>query len=241
MYKLICLCCLCVSTSFVSAQQLNANLKIEPVSKDVYLYTTYNLYNGSRISANALYVVTDAGVVLIDSPWDSTQFQPLLDTIMARYNKKVVLCIATHFHADRTGGLDYYSRQGIRTYTTKMTDELSTTRGMKRARFLVSKDTVFKVGQYEFQTFYPGPGHAPDNIVIWLKSQELLYGGCLIKSTADKTLGNLGDANVKEYANSVQKVKEKYSSAKLIIPGHNDWHDKESLNHTLKLARDLAK
>jgi mRNA degradation ribonuclease J1/J2 len=72
--------------------------------------------------------------------------QPLLDSIKLKHNKSVVLCIATHFHSDRTAVLEYYKQQGIKTYTTVLTDELSKKNNKKRAEFLISKDTVFNVG-----------------------------------------------------------------------------------------------
>jgi metallo-beta-lactamase class B len=151
----------------ISAQPANNNLKISPLTGDFYIYTTYNLYKGNPYPANGMYLVTNKGVVIFDSPWDTTQFQPLLDSIKLKHNKNVILCIATHFHEDRTGGLEYYKQQGIKTYTTRKTDELSKTKGMKRSEFLLDKDTVFTIGQYSFQTYFPGEGHAPDNIVIW--------------------------------------------------------------------------
>lgn len=215
------------------------NLKISHLTGDFYVYETYGSYKGQRISANAMYLVTAQGAVLFDTPWDTTQFQPLLDSIKARHNKNAVLCIATHFHDDRTGGLEYYRRKGIRTYTTRQTDELSKRRGMKRAEFLIDGDTVFTVAEYSFQTYYPGEGHTSDNIVIWFDKQKILYGGCLIKSVADSNLGNLADANQKAYAQTIKNVQAKCGKPQYIITGHNDWINTASLEHTLQMAVKL--
>lgn len=223
----------------IFGQQPDSNLKISHLTGDFYVFTTYNYYKGNRIPANGMYLLTDKGAVLFDSPWDTTQFQPLLDSINTRHNKKVVLCIATHFHEDRTGGLEYYKQQGIKTFTTRQTDELSQKRGMKRAEFLIDSDTVFTAGQYLFQTYYPGHGHAPDNIVIWFEKEKILYGGCLIKSVEDNNLGNLGDASVADYSATIKKVQEKCKKPKHIITGHNDWTNTRSLKHTLRMAQQL--
>ena len=225
------------TTSIVFAQE--EKLKISHLTGDFYVYTTYNLYKGNPVPANGLYVVTNDGVIMIDSPWDTTQFQPLLDSIRVKHQKNVTLCIATHFHDDRTAGLAYYKQRGIKTYTTKQTDELSKTRGMKRAEFLITNDTTFTVGQHSFQTIYPGPGHAPDNIVIWFAQAKVLYGGCLIKSTDDTSLGNLGDANIKKYAATLRNVQSLCKKPKYIIPGHSGWESVKSLEHTLKMAEKL--
>ena len=84
-----------------------------------------------------------------------------------------------------------------------------------------------------------GPGHAPDNIVIWFEKEKILYGGCLIKSIEDTTLGNLSDADIKAYATTIENVQRTCKKPKHIITGHNDWTNTKSLKHTLEMARQL--
>jgi hypothetical protein len=72
-------------------------------------------------------------------------------------------------------------------------------------------------------TYYPGPGHASDNIVIWFETERVLYGWCLVKSVDDNSLGNLSDANVPAYPKTIRNVINKCKRPRYIIPGHNDW------------------
>jgi metallo-beta-lactamase class B len=236
---IITACLFFLSTVF--GQKTEPGLKISHLHGDFYIYTTYNSYKGSQVSANGMYLVTKDGVVLFDTPWDTTQFQPLLDSIQSKHHKNVVLCIATDFHSDRTGGLEYYRKQGIKTYTTKKIDALSAKNGMKRAAFLMNKDSLFSIGQYSFKTFFPGQGHTAVNIVIWFEKEKILYGGCLIKSAEDDDLGYLGDANVHAYAATIRNVQEKCPQPKFIIVGHGDWTNTNSLQHTLLMAEKLKK
>ena len=229
------------SISFVFGQTTKAKLIITQLTNDFYIYTTYNTYEGEQIPANGMYCITKNGVVLFDTPWDTTQFQPLLDSIKFKHNKTVTMCIATHWHSDRTEGLEYYKKQGIKTYTTLLTDELSKTNNKKRAEYLMTKDTVFNVGEYSFETYYPGEGHTTDNIVVWFNKEKILYGGCLIKGADDKNLGYLGDANEKEYATTLKKVQVKCTNPKFIIISPNDWNNLKSLKHSIKLAKKLQK
>lgn len=241
MRKIILTIAFIISLTNSFGQGSDSNLQITRLNGDFYIYTTYNLYKGDKIPANGMYLVTSEGVVLFDTPWDPAQFQPLLDSIKLKHNKSVVLCVSTHFHDDRTAGLEYYSQQGIKTYTTVLTDELSKKNNMKRAEFLIAKDTVFNIGQYSFETFYPGQGHTSDNIIIWFKKQKILYGACLIKSVEDEDLGYLGDANQTEYASTLKNVQKKCQQPKYIIVGHGDWTDVKSLEHTLTMAEELKK
>lgn len=217
-------------------QTNHPQLEISRLTGDCYVYTTYNdPGNGSLFPSNSMYIVTTDGVVLIDTPWDTTQFQPLLDSIAARHHKKVIMCISTHFHADRTAGLEYYRQQGIKTYTSRRTDEFSIIKNEKRSEFIMDQDTTFRIGQYTFQTYYPGQGHSPDNIVVWLPKEKVLYGGCFVKSTEASGLGNLGDANPAAWVKSVKRVERKFRKPKYIIPGHQSWASRKSLEYTLEL------
>lgn len=218
--------------------QTSDALKISPLTGDFYIFTTYQTYKDAKVPANGMYVVTDEGVVLIDTPWDKTQLQPLLNYIKEKHNKDVVMTVSTHFHEDRTNGIEFLKTKGVKTYTTKKTDELSQKKGYERAEFLLEKDTEFKIGQYKFQTYYPGEGHAPDNIVVWFPNERILYGGCFIKSTEADDIGNLSDANIDEWSNSIKNVQKKFKNPKFVIPGHDGWSSTKSLKHTLKLIKE---
>jgi metallo-beta-lactamase class B len=225
------------TTSF--AQTNPVKLKIEQLTGDFYIYTTYNAYEGDKIPAHGMYVVSDQGVILFDTPWDTTQFQPLLDSIKTRHHKNVVMCLATHWHSDRTEGLAYYKQRGIKTYTTTLTDELSKKNNKKRAEYLLDKDTTFTLGQHSFETYYPGEGHTLDNIVVWFSKEKILYGGCLIKGADAENLGYLGDANETAYETTLKRVRKKCPDPKFIVVSHHDWRNPNSLKNSIKLAKRL--
>ncbi len=220
------------------AQKNNYPLEITHLKDNFYVYVSYGTYKGERYPANAMYLVTNKGVVLFDTPWGEQYYQPLLDSIWKKHHKKVILCISTHFHTDRTGGLKYYRSKGIKSYATHLTDSMCFEHHENRARYLIPNDTVFNIGGYRFQTFYAGPGHTIDNIEILFPKEKILYGGCFIKSVDEKTLGNLDDANVKEWGNSLQKLRDKFPYPEYVICGHNNWHNTSSIQHTMNMVKE---
>jgi glyoxylase-like metal-dependent hydrolase (beta-lactamase superfamily II) len=219
------------------AQLRKPALIISHLTGDFYVYTTYRLLNGSPYPSNSMYLVTDKGVVMIDTPWDTTQFQPLLDSIEKRHQKKVIMCIATHFHADRTAGLAFLRQKGIKTYSSKLTFDLCKEHNEKQAEYYFINDTTFTFGNYSFQTFYPCEGHTKDNIVVWFDKDKILYGGCLVKSTESNGLGNIEDANIPSWSATIVNVIDKFPEYKFVIPGHLGWSDNNGLQHTLELLR----
>ena len=124
MKRLILLIIGIIFSSFLFCQTPEGKLKISHLTGDYYIFTTYKSLNGTIFPANGMYVVTENGIVLIDTPWDTTQFQPFCDSILKRHNKKVILCLATHFHDDRTGGFDFFKGIGAKTYSSKQTFDL---------------------------------------------------------------------------------------------------------------------
>lgn len=235
----LCFLAFALSGNVIEAQ--DAKLKIEHLTENFYIYTTYNFYKNNKIPANGMYLITDKGVILFDTPWDSTQCQPLLDSIKHRHNKSVIMCLATHWHDDKTTGLEYYRQLGIKTYTTTLTDSLCKINNKKRAEFLMTKDTSFTVGEYSFEIYYPGQGHTIDNIVIWFEKERILFGGCLIKGAEAEDLGYLGDGNTEEYETTLKRVKHKFPKPNYIIVSHHNWKSLKALNHSIKMAKKLKK
>lgn len=218
-------------------KKTSENLKISHLIGDYYIFTTYKPINGNPFPSNGMYCLTDKGVVLFDTPWDTTQFQTLLDSIANRHNNKVVACIATHFHDDRTAGLEYYKSKSVKTYSSKQTFDLCKQHNEKQAEFYFTNDTTFNFGNHSFQTYYAGEGHTKDNIVVWFNDAKILYGGCLVKSTDNNGLGNIADANLNEWSATIKNLMKKYPKPTYLISGHFGWASNEGLHHTLKLLR----
>ena len=217
------------------------SIAISHLTGDFYIYTTHRLLNGKMIPSNSMYLITDKGAVMFDTPWDTTQFQPLLDSIQVRHHTNVVLCIVTHFHDDRTAGLDFLKQKGITTFSSKQTFDLCKEHNEKQARYFFTKDTTFMIGNHRFLTYYPGEGHTKDNIVIWFDDEKVLYGGCLVKSTEANDLGYLGDANLSEWAATIANVIKRFPNPRYVIPGHFGWADNKGLERTLRLLEDHEK
>lgn len=215
-------------------------LEIHPLTPEVYVFITYQhigVMGNLRFPANGLYVVTPEGVVLLDTPWDTTQLQPLLDSIERRHRLPVVMSISTHYHEDRTAGIDYYRERDIATWSSEATAARCSEVGFPRAAHLFASDTTFVVGGRSFQTYYPGPGHTTDNIVVWLPEWRVLYGGCFIKSTESTDLGNIANADLAAWPGSARRTLRRFRRPEYVIPGHSGWQDADGLKHTLRLLR----
>ncbi|WP_407481885.1 BlaB family subclass B1 metallo-beta-lactamase [Elizabethkingia meningoseptica] len=225
-------------TGFNAFGQETPEVKIEKLKDNLYVYTTYNTFNGTKYAANAVYLVTSKGVVVIDSPWGEEKFKNFTDEIYKRHGKKVIMNIATHSHDDRAGGLEYFKSLGAKTYSTKMTDSILAKDNKPRAQYTFDNNKSFKVGKDEFQVYYPGKGHTADNVVVWFPKDKVLVGGCIIKSGDSKDLGFLGEAYVNDWTQSVHNIQKKFPNVQYVVAGHDDWKDQTAIQHTLDLISE---
>ncbi|WP_448550301.1 DIM/SIM/IMP family subclass B1 metallo-beta-lactamase [Thalassotalea fusca] len=219
----------------VFADNTEQPLKIIPLADDLYHYTSYKHVDGfGLVPSNGLIVVNGNDAFLIDTPWTDQDTAQLLNWIT---EKKLSLkgSISTHWHADRSGGINYLNQQGIKTYATSQTNQL-----LKLNAKAMASSTLNAVHNVLFhdkiETYYPGAGHSSDNIVVWLPKHQLLFGGCLIKSLSSKSLGDVGDADINAWPVSVANVQAKYPSVKTVIPGHGKTGDDSLLRHTRALT-----
>jgi metallo-beta-lactamase class B len=79
-----------------------------------------------------------------------------------------------------------------------------------------------------------GQGHTSDNIIGYIPSENALFGGCLIKALG-ATKGNLTDANIREWSETVELIKKEISKLEIVIPGHEKNGGKELLEYTIEL------
>lgn len=101
------------------------------------------------------------------------------------------------------------------------------------------KDSLtVKLGNMDLCCYYPGGGHSADNIVVWIPSEKILFGGCMVKSVKAKGLGNLSDAVPNEWTSTINKLITRYPDVNWVIPGHGAIGGKELLLHTQDLLQN---
>lgn len=219
------------------AQADNLHIRITPLSENFYIHTSFKLLGKDTFPSNGLFVVTENSVLLFDTPWTEEQTKELIDSIQIIFKKQIRFCLVSHFHDDRTGGLDVLKNIHVKTYSSKATKVLCIKNNEKYADYTFVNDSLFSVDSLYFETYFPGEGHTEDNLVVWFPESKILYGGCIVKSLESKSLGNLKDANLNQWPLAIENILNKYPEIKYVIPGHYAWGDRKLLTHTYELIK----
>jgi metallo-beta-lactamase class B len=194
-------------------------ISMSEITPDIYVHTSYKLYDNIPVPSNGMIINTSAGIVLIDTGWDEAQTEQLLVWIKKRFKKKITFAIVTHAHEDRIAGLRILEKNNIKVLSTRKTADKIELLKYPKPKFYLPSDTTIKAGSTFIRTFFPGEGHTEDNIVVYLQNEKLLFGGCLIKSCEAQSLGYIKDANLDQWGETLIKVKEIFTDVKIIIPG----------------------
>lgn len=237
-YLLILLVCLVGGVAVFAAGDPN-KVELTKINEQIWVHTSYADYMGSLIPSYGLLALTNTGIVLVDTPWTNDQTQELLKLVKDRFHQPIKLAIFSHWHPDRIGGIDSLSAAHIKTASTTATAELAVKAGFQKPqRMLHPQVEVFQVGDLSLETYFPGPGHTMDNIVVYFPQLKVLYGGCLVKPLNMTNLGNMADGDVIQYPNTIQNIIRRYPQARIVIANHgtSPMGDFGLLKHTLQLA-----
>jgi metallo-beta-lactamase class B len=189
--------------------------------------------DASGIPSNGLIFSTKNGLVLIDTAWSESQTEAILRYGDEHLKQPWLGAVITHDHADRAGGLGALLRRRIPVAALDLTVASLEKRGVRGVTALFAAARGAHKDARGFEAFYPGPGHAPDNIVV--KMEDVVFGGCLIKSAAATDLGFTGDANLAAWPAAVRRVSERYGKT-TVVPGHGPVDATGAIyDHTLKL------
>ena len=210
-------------------------IQIDSINNNLFVYQTFNSFNGVEYNANSMYLVTDKGIILFDVPWQKSQYQELNDMLQEKYNLPVIAVFVTHSHDDRAGDLSFYNDLNIPTYATALTNSKLKKEGKATSKFEIELGKTYKFGKEKFVVEYFGEGHTSDNVVVWFPKYKVLNGGCLIKGADAVNLGYIGEANVDEWPKTIQKLVTKHPKIKQVIPGHDNWKVPGHIENTFKL------
>lgn len=210
--------------------------------------------------SNALAVrMGNGSVVLASSPYETQGTRAMLEWLRSEWGQLRGVAFNTHFHFDGTGGNAAYRDAGIETYASELTQTLLQEKGEsmramasalfeagpKRTRvakleivparytFGAADGLSLVIRDEEVRVLFPGPAHAPDNVVVWFPARRLLFGGCMVK-TGD-AIGYLGDSNLERWEAALKVLQT--LEPEVVVPGHGAPGGPELLDNTVRLVR----
>ena len=218
---------------------LGDDLRVRPLTEGLWLYESDTQWGSRTVPANGLIVHDRDEIAVIDTPWTEEQTARLLDWVAEELKAPVVALLGTHFHPDAFGGIAEAHRRGIVTWGHALTGEHALENDREVPKRTFDDRQILSVGGQRVEAVYLGPGHSPDNFMVWLPARRILYGGCALKAASWTSLGYLGDADLERWPAMLEAAARTFDAV-TVIPGHGPPGGPELFAHTLDLLQRQA-
>ena len=212
-------------------------LKLIKLSESSILHISYlQVPRFGKVACNGVVFTDQNKALIVDTPANNEAANELKHWIQNTSNMEIIGVVASHFHEDCLGGLAIFHKEDIDSYSHEKTQLLAKSQNYSIPKIGFKSEMKLTLGNSRVVLNYFGEGHTSDNITAYYEKDQILFGGCLIKSLKSGK-GNLDDANTLEWSDSVSKIYSVYEDLKYVIPGHGQVGSNELLRHTIDMFK----
>lgn len=213
------------------------DLIVMQITENCFVHISFLQTNDfGNVPCNGLIVTSNNEAIIFDTPTNDKNSEELINWIKETLKCKINAIIPGHFHEDCLGGLKAFDKNNISSFAYFKTIELAKENNVNVPKNSFKDSLTLKVGDEIVTAKFFGEGHTKDNIIGYFPSENVMFGGCLIKEI-NASKGYLDDANVNDWSATVEKVKKEYPDVKIVIPGHGEYGDKKLLGYTIALFK----
>ncbi len=215
----------------------SSSLQIKKITEQSFIHITFlETEDYGKVACNGMVIISDKEAVVLETPVDNKASEELISWIENEQQANVKAVIVHHFHIDCLGGLAAFHQKQIPSFANQLTIDLAIQKGYEPPAHSIAGGHIIHIGNSRISSHFLGPAHTEDNMVSYVEDDKILFGGCMIKSIGAKR-GNIADANVYEWSNSVNRVKSEYPEISTVVPGHGEEGGSELLDYTIELFR----
>ena len=203
-----------------------------------------NLYLLTGGGGNSAALVTDLGVVLVDTKlagWG----QPMLDKIRTVTTKPVTTIINTHAHADNTGGNEFFptSVEIIAQENTRLNmDKMEVFKGPKvnfLPKLMFKDKMTIGSGKERIDLYYFGAGHTGGDSWVVFPALRVMHAGDMIETRQPPIIDAPSGGSGLAYPTSLAKAAAGIKNVDTIITGHGPVLGMKDLEEYAEFNKDF--
>ena len=209
-------------------------LEIIKLSEQSYLHVSYiKTDNKGFIPCNGYIYANGGEAIIFDTPLNDSISNQLIDFVQDDLGLRIKGVVLNHSRKDASGGINAFTKANIPSYAHEHTAALLIKDSIAITHTFTMTQEI-ALGNKTVENFYPGTAYSIDNIISYIPSEGVLYGGDMVKALhAPK--GNLTDTYEDTWSTTVEQVKSHFPDVRLVIPGHGQIGDQELLEYTIGL------
>ena len=216
------------------------DMPFKQVAPGIYAFigeTGLRTYENEGMNGNAGFIVTQAGVVVVDSGSSFQVAQKIHAAIRKVTKQPVKYVVNTGSQDHRWLGNGYFKAQGAEIIAAAAAVEDMNARGAMQMEGLkgelkekfagtelvlptktFEKERVLKLGGRDIRILHFQPAHTPGDSIVWLPQEGVVFAGDLV--FVDRLLGVLPFSSAGGWLASFEEMAK--LKPRLIIPGHGE-------------------
>ena len=145
------------------------NLTLHKLSEQSYIHTQGN--------NNWLVYFNKGEAIIVSTPESDVETQNLIDWVKNEQKAKIVGYIIDRWHTDAMEGLDIVKQNEIKSYSYELTRAIAKVKGLPIPEIGFDPKIELSVGGNKVICHFFGESHTKDGIVVWIPSEQILFGG----------------------------------------------------------------
>lgn len=207
-----------------------AGASTQKIAPDLYAYISDN-----DASANSTFLVSDQGILVVDTGLNAQEGQKLLAEIRKVSSAPVRWIVNTHYHPDHRGGNGVVGPDAV-IISTEFTRKQA---GSKAPEYALNETlgadglTLF-VGGHEVRIYHPGPAHTMGDAVVYFPDQHAIATGDLFLTNSCPAMD---EGDMENWIRALDHMLE--LPVEHIVPGHFEVATKAQMQSFRNYLADL--
>ena len=222
---------------------VTASASVHKIGPDLYAYISDN-----DSSANSTFLVSDQGILVVDTGLNAQEGRRLLDEVRKISSAPVRWIVNTHYHPDHRGGNIVVGPNAIvistletRLATLHMQAAQAEETGQKppaeyglNETFRFTRGPTLYVGGHEVQIYHPGSAHTRGDAVVYFPDQHAIATGDLFLTNSCPAMD---DGDMENWIKALDQILA--LPVEHIVPGHFELATKTELQRFRNYLADL--
>ncbi len=228
---------------FLYFSVLCAAASVQKIGPDLYAYISDN-----DSSANSTFLVSDRGILVVDTGLNAQEGRKLLAEIRKISPAPVRWIVNTHYHPDHRGGNSVVGPDAVIISTDETraavlrtqkeqagkTEEKPETEYQLNEVFLGRKALTLFVGEHEVRIYHPGPAHTRGDAVVYFPDEHAVSTGDLFLTNSCPAMD---DGDMENWIVALDQILA--LPVEQVVPGHFELATKNELQRFRNYLADL--
>jgi cyclase len=218
---------LCTALFFLT---LSPAASVHQIGPDLYAYISDN-----NASANSTFLVSDQGILVVDTGLNAQEGRKLLDEIRKISQAPVRWIVNTHYHPDHRGGNSVVGPDAVIISTAFTRSQLVDLEYRDAVNETVGQNGILLyAGGHEVRIYHPGPAHTRGDLVVYFPDQQAIATGDLFLTNSCPAMD---DGDMENWISALDRMLA--LPLQHVVPGHFELATKSELRRFRNYLADL--